>query len=255
MQEAPTTALLVRQPGSSLADVLEKSLGAAGVRTTVVATPYEAILEADRSPHGYRFLILGVDHFGRDQYRLVPMARREWPDTTVVAYHSPGFGYKGRLAELVGADMVLTGLDGVSSLLEGLAPPEAGPRSEPVQPGPAAREPAAPEPPAPESPAPEPPAPESPAPEPPATKTAAPESAADTSSVAQRAEEDAASDTPSPKKARQTRQAEPAPEEPPEPAEQAEPAATDQASLPSVELSDEELRLLLAEDEDKEGAS
>ncbi len=245
MQEAPTTALLVRQPGSSLADVLEKSLGAAGVRTTVVATPYEAILEADRSPHGYRFLILGVDHFGRDQYRLVPMARREWPDTTVVAYHSPGFGYKGRLAELVGADMILTGLDGVSSLLEGLAPHEPGPRSERVQPGPAAREPAAPEP----------PASAPPEPEPPATETAASDSAADPSSVAQRAEADAASDTRPPKKARKTRQAEPAAEEPPEPAEQVEPAATDQTSLPSVELTDEELRLLLAEDEDKEGAS
>jgi hypothetical protein len=133
MNEAGTRAILVKQRGSAMADLLEQSLGAAGVRIMAVETAYEAIVEAERSAAPYRYIILGVDHFGREEFRLIPVVRREWPQATLVAYHSPGFEYKGALADLVGADLVLAGLDGISVLLEDLGQksPPAAPVPEP----------------------------------------------------------------------------------------------------------------------------
>jgi hypothetical protein len=154
----PSGALLVKEPGSALAEVIEQSLGAAGVRVTSVATPYEALVEVERAEHAtakptggagvaigdrlsppgeagpLRIVILGVDHFGREEFRLLPLVRRQWPDLTLVAYHSPGFEYKGRLAELVGADFAIGNLDGVSCLLEGLPPAAARGEARPVPP-------------------------------------------------------------------------------------------------------------------------
>ena len=51
--------------------------------------------------------------------------RREWPGATLVACHSPGFAYKGRVAELVGADVVLCGLEEISRFIESQAPAQA----------------------------------------------------------------------------------------------------------------------------------
>jgi hypothetical protein len=136
MKPSGSRALLVKQPGSALAEVIEQSLGAAGVRVTAAATPYDALVEAHRGPP-FRYLIVGVDHFGRDEFHLLPLARRQWPDATLVAYHSPGFEYKGQLAELVGADLIIGNLDGVSALLEGLGQcpePAAGPEPAGVRP-------------------------------------------------------------------------------------------------------------------------
>jgi hypothetical protein len=64
---------------------------------------------------------------------LLPLVRREWPGTTIVAFHSPGFAYKGRVAELVGADAVLGNIDEVMQFVESLAAPvEPEPVSEPA---------------------------------------------------------------------------------------------------------------------------
>ncbi len=199
-----TRTLLVLQDGSHLAAVLERSLAGAGVRLTVAATPYDAVIEAQRADVPFRYIIVGVDHFGRDEFRLLPLVRREWPESTLVAYHSPGFDYKGRLAELVGADLVVAGLDGISALLESmdlqLRPPVRPP-------APPKREP---------EPAP-PPEPEAPPPE--ATVETTP------------------SET-------EPAEAEPAPLE-------AEPPEGSRPDLPPrIELTDEELRLLLAEDDE-----
>ncbi len=114
------TALLLRHPGSAFADVLAQSLGAAGVRVTSVTRPYDVLIAAERAPGPYRYVILGLDGFSRDEFRLLPILQREWPDSRRVVYHSAGFEYKARLAEFLGADLVLEGLDGISALLEAL---------------------------------------------------------------------------------------------------------------------------------------
>jgi len=114
-------SLLLKQPGSALAEVLHQSLRAAGARVTTAANPYEVLAEAARAEHPFRYILLGVDYFGRDDFRLLPLLRREWPEAFLVAYHSSGFEYKGELAELVGADLVLTDEKGLSAFLKSLS--------------------------------------------------------------------------------------------------------------------------------------
>jgi len=116
------TSLLVKPGGSALAETLERSLRAAGARVTTVTNPYDVLVEVARAEGPFRHILLGVDYFGRDEFRLLPILRREWPEMVLVAYHSPGFEYKGELAELVGADLVLTGPDDISRFLEALSP-------------------------------------------------------------------------------------------------------------------------------------
>ncbi len=248
-----TCALLVRQQGSRLAEVLEQSLGAAGVRVTAVASPYEAILEADRTDRHFRYLIVGVDHFGRDEYRLLPMARREWPETTVVAYHSPGFEYKGRLAELVGADVVVAGLDDISSLLEQLASPPEHAEMRPAErpePAPEEAEPARPA--AGIATAPEPTETPEPGAEPPSDEEAgAPGPEAETPPPSAEPSAAAAPAEPVPRAAQDHSEA-PAENPPDVEAEPPPPATAASPHLPHVEITDEELRLLLAEDDEEE---
>ena len=114
-------SLLLKQRGSVLAEVLDQSLRAAGVRVTTAANPYEVLAEAARAERPFRYILVGVDYFGRDDFRLLPLVRREWPEAFLVAYHSPGFEYKGELAELVGADLVLADEKGLSAFLQGLS--------------------------------------------------------------------------------------------------------------------------------------
>jgi len=114
-------SLLLKQPGSALAEVLDQSLRDAGARVTTAANPYEVLAEAARAEHPFRYILVGVDYFGRDDFRLLPLVRREWPEAFLVAYHSPGFEYKGELAELVGADLVLADEKGISAFLESLS--------------------------------------------------------------------------------------------------------------------------------------
>jgi len=114
-------SLLLKQPGSALAEVLERSLRAAGARVTTAATVYEVLAEAVRAEPPFRYILVGVDYFGRDDFRLLPLVRREWPEAFLVAYHSPGFQYKGELAELVGADLVLADEKGLAAFLDGLS--------------------------------------------------------------------------------------------------------------------------------------
>lgn len=112
-----TTSLLVKQRGSAVADGLERSLRALGVPVTLVATAYDAVTEAAGRAEPVERLIVGVDFLGPDEFRILPLFRREWPDTYIVAYHSPGFEHKGRIAELVGADLVIAGPADLSRFL------------------------------------------------------------------------------------------------------------------------------------------
>ena len=121
MKPSGSTALLVKQPGSALAEILHQSLRAAGARVTMAANPYEVLAEAARAEHPFRYILVGVDYFGRDDFRLLPLLRRVWPEAFLVAYHSSGFEYKGELAELVGADLVLADEKGLSAFLKSLS--------------------------------------------------------------------------------------------------------------------------------------
>lgn len=159
MTTTGSLSLLVKQAGSAAAEALHRGLRAAGLRLAIVPTVYDVPAEADRAAGGIRQLILGVDHFGPGEFRIIPLVRREWPATVVVAYHSPGFEHKGRIAELVGADVILATPDDLSRFVEGLAPSaapvpaEAPPTVPPVEaaapaapapaPAPAAAEPTA----------------------------------------------------------------------------------------------------------------
>lgn len=107
---------------SAGADLLHDGLRAAGVHVTVVATVFDLPAEMERAG-GVPYLVLGVDYFGREEFRLLPMVRREWPRTVIVAYHGPGFEHQGRVAELVGADVVLGSPADVSRFVTGLAGP------------------------------------------------------------------------------------------------------------------------------------
>ena len=126
------TSLLVKQRGSARAELIDQSLRAAGARVTAVDNPYEAIAEAARAQTAFRYIVLGVDYFGRDEFRILPLLHREQPETTLVAYHSPGFRYKGELSELVGADLVLADSDDVSRFLESFSARPARPEAPPV---------------------------------------------------------------------------------------------------------------------------
>ncbi len=150
----PTTAaatLLVRPAPSALADAVHRGFLAAGFPVMILPTVYEAVAEAARSPVPIRHFIVGVDAFGDQEFRLFPLVRREWPGAMIVAYHSPDFAHKGRLAELVGADVVLDTAESVISFAESLAPaapsaaaPLAEPPAEKVPAATASPEPASP---------------------------------------------------------------------------------------------------------------
>ena len=135
MSQGAAVSLLVKPVGPAGA-VLEEGLRAAGLRVVSVPTVYDAVAEAQRAGPGMGRLVVGIDGFGPNEFRVFPLMRREWPQATLVACHSPGFEYKGRIAELVGADVVLCGIDDVVQFIESLAPQEnavgAGPSPDAV---------------------------------------------------------------------------------------------------------------------------
>lgn len=144
MNRSASVSFLVKQPGSSAADALGHGLRARGVPLIVMDSAFDAVSRATRSAEAIDYLFVGVDYFGPDQFRLIPLVRREWPKTRIVAYYSEGFAHKGRIARLVGADVLLAMPGGVASFLETLpdtsplaamedAPPapEASHRAEP----------------------------------------------------------------------------------------------------------------------------
>ncbi|MCX5674279.1 MAG: hypothetical protein NTX87_04670 [Planctomycetota bacterium] len=128
MSHAAAVSLLVK-PAGPAGELLVQGLRAAGLRVAVVPTVFDAVAEAQRAGSALAYLIVGVDYFGPGEFRLFPLVRREWPGATLVACHSPGFEYKGRVAELVGADVVVCGMEEISRFIESLAPaqPAAAP--------------------------------------------------------------------------------------------------------------------------------
>lgn len=121
MNVTASTALLVKQPGSSAGEALHRGLCAAGHRVTAVPTAFDGVVEAERASRPFRYLVAGIDFYGRNEFGLFPLVRREWPETVIVVYHSPGFEHKARIAELLGAHIVLATTEAVSTFLEGLA--------------------------------------------------------------------------------------------------------------------------------------
>jgi len=132
------TSFFVQQAGSAAGEALLNGLRAAGFRVVTVRTVWDVVVEIERAG-GARFLVSGIDSFGRDEFRLFPLVRREWPKTVIVAYLNPGFEHLGHIAELVGADVVLASLRDVSAFINGLAP---GPPQEVPKPAPSAPPPA-----------------------------------------------------------------------------------------------------------------
>jgi hypothetical protein len=132
------TSFFVQQAGSAAGEALLNGLRAAGFRVVTVRTVWDVVVEIERAG-GARFLVAGIDSFGRDEFRLFPLVRREWPETVIVAYLNPGFEHLGHIAELVGADVVLASLRDISAFINSLAPgpPQEVPKPEPATPPPA----------------------------------------------------------------------------------------------------------------------
>jgi hypothetical protein len=120
-------SVLVDRSNDPMAEALRRGLLAAGFAVTAVPTVFDAVVETARSGVAPRHIVVGVDLFGQQEFRLIPLARREWPTTTIVAYHSAGFEHKGRLAEMIGADVVLDTHEAVIRFVEGLAPSASNP--------------------------------------------------------------------------------------------------------------------------------
>jgi hypothetical protein len=172
---------LIMKPDGRAGEALDHALRAAGFCVRVAPTVFDIVTEAQRAGGALRHIFVGVDHWGPSEFRLLPLVRREWPATTIVACYSPGFEYKGRVAELVGADAVLSGTDAMVQFVESLAasaepatpyapePPEPPPDARAEAPRPVEAPPiaAAPASPASDFAAPEPPAAEASAAEPP----------------------------------------------------------------------------------------
>ena len=133
MRPTALRSLLLKVRGSVLAETVDQSLRAAGARVTTADSPCRLLAEVARAEDPFRHILLGVDWFSHDEFRLFALLRREWPQTVLIAYHSPGFGYKGELAELVGADVVLSDSGDVSRFLESLAAPARAVRPQPPQ--------------------------------------------------------------------------------------------------------------------------
>ncbi len=208
MKRSVVDALILKQPGSPLSDLLDQGLLAAGLYVVRVATAYDVVVEAERAAVPLRLILLAVDHFGREEFRLLPVIRREWPGAQVAAYHSPGFEHKGLLADLMGADAVLAGPEDAARFLEALAPRAAQP---------AARR--------------------------------APEGDAFGASLDEALAYQAAPSAEPPRPAVRDLGAQPAEEAPREPAPPPPPAAHPEPE-PPVELTQEELRLLLGQEGD-----
>lgn len=149
MNVGGSVSLLVK-PAGPAGEALQQALQVAGLSVRIAPTVFDVVTEAQRAGGALRYLFVGVDHWGPSEFRLLPLVRREWPGTTIVAFHSPGFAYKGRVAELVGADAVLGNIDEIVQFVESLAAPvEPEPVPEPapqpqVPPSPAKAEAGAP---------------------------------------------------------------------------------------------------------------
>jgi len=143
LEDCPTVnangsvTLLVKQAGSATGDALERGLRAAGLPLVVATNPFDTVTQAARRGSPVRYLVVGVDFYDAETFRLLPLFRREWPTTTIIAYHSPGFEHKGRIARLVGADVVLSEPAGLIEFLGSLSrggPPASVTRPEAPRP-------------------------------------------------------------------------------------------------------------------------
>ncbi len=132
-----SVSVLMKQDGSAVAEALHQGLRDTGFKVIAVPTAYDVVLEVERAAGAVEHVLVGIDRFGPGEFRLIPLVRREWPETLLVAYHSPGFEHKGRIAELVGADTVLSTADDVSRFLAPLVPRNGAQSAVPSPPPPA----------------------------------------------------------------------------------------------------------------------
>jgi hypothetical protein len=136
---------IILRPAGPAGEALDQALRAAGFCVRPVSTVFDIVAEAQRAGKSLRHIFVDVDYWGPGEFRLLPLVRREWPATTIVACYSQGFAYKGRVAELVGADAVLSGAEELVQFVESLTPPalSAAPPESPPEPQQQSPQPAA----------------------------------------------------------------------------------------------------------------
>lgn len=130
---------LILRPEGPAGEALDQALRAAGFCVQTVSTVFDIVAEAQRAGESLRHIFVDVDYWGPGEFRLLPLVRREWPGTTIVACYSEGFAYKGRVAEMVGADAVLSGVEALLQFVESLTPPAESAAPPEPPPAPVAR--------------------------------------------------------------------------------------------------------------------
>ncbi|MDP6380398.1 MAG: hypothetical protein QF662_03540 [Phycisphaerae bacterium] len=87
-----------------MADQLLAELDRRGARITRVGSLYEAVAKLLCADKPFDALFVGVDFFGKEEFRLFPLLKKRWPALTAVTYASGGFRHKCSLADILGAD-------------------------------------------------------------------------------------------------------------------------------------------------------
>jgi len=108
--------LFIQQCASDLGRRLLDELRGADGRIALVRSPHEALARMVRSREGFDALFVGVDYFGKEDYRLFTWVKRQWPDVAVVTYASEGFRHKCTVAEMLGADARCNKLEDLEAL-------------------------------------------------------------------------------------------------------------------------------------------
>ncbi|MBN2582122.1 MAG: hypothetical protein JXL80_03575 [Planctomycetes bacterium] len=112
--------LVVCLPPHPVCDPLAVKLGDLGCAVTRTEDVYHAVVTLARDHARFAVAIVAVDFLNRDELRLFPMAKRRWPALRLVAVSRPAFAYKASIAELAGADLVITDIEAVAPLVETL---------------------------------------------------------------------------------------------------------------------------------------
>jgi len=117
---AGPAVLVVCPPPHPVCDPLADKLGKLGCSMARVNDVYAATVLLACGDGRFAAVVVAVDFLNRDEFRLLPMAKRRWPHVPLVAVSRPAFAYKAAVADLAGADLVMTDADADDLLLERL---------------------------------------------------------------------------------------------------------------------------------------
>jgi hypothetical protein len=117
---AGPAVLVVCPPSHPVCDPLTDKLGKLGCSITRINDVYAATVLLACNHDRFVAVMVAVDFLNRDEFRFLPMAKRRWPHGLLVAVSRPAFAYKAAVADLAGADMVITDADADEVLLERL---------------------------------------------------------------------------------------------------------------------------------------